>query len=213
MAARHRTGFVLLALASLAPGSARGEFQTLMRFDLGPAKSSFDAAFGPGNWRLESATLRLSAANPNNPIFNPSAAGPFSVGWMQNDAWVEGTGTPMSPTLDGVMYATLPAFISPQDQGLGTFAFAGGTSGTANYALNVGSGFSGDVEAGGLLSMRLFAEPGTTVAYNFSSRSFQTVGNRPLLTLSATEVPEPSGMLAMSLAAAAMLRRSRCHSR
>src|SRR5688500_11298130 len=121
-------------------GRPQGEYQTLMRFDLGPAKSSFDAAFGPGNWRLDSATLGLSAANPSNPIFNPSAAGPCAVSWMQNDAWAEGTGTPMSPTLEGITFATLPTFLSPQDQPLGTFAFAGGTSGTANYALNVGSG-------------------------------------------------------------------------
>jgi hypothetical protein len=195
-------------------GRPQGEFQSLLRFDLSSAKSSFDAAFGAGQWKLQSATLRLSTATGNNPLFNASTAGPFAVSWMQNDSWLEGTGMPMSPTNNGVTYATLPTFLSPQDQPLGTFAFPGGTSGANSYSLNVSPGVTGDVESGGLLSVRLFAEPGATVAYNFSARSFQTAANRPALTLTATEVPEPSGLLAMSLAAGAgLLRRTRRHSR
>ena len=200
-------------LAVSDAGRPQGEFQSLMRFDLSAAKSSFDTTFGAGNWKLDSATLRLSTASTSNPLFNASTPGTFQVSWMQNDSWVEGEGTPMSPTLVGITYATLPTFISPQDQGLGTFAFPGGTSGTANYALNVTPGVSGDLGAGDSLSLRLFAEPGATIAYNFSSRTFQGPANRPLLTLTATQVPEPSGMLAMVAAAAAVLRRSRRHSR
>ena len=174
------------------PTRPQGQYQSLLRFDLAAAKASFDATFGPGQWRLQAATLRLSTANPNNAIFNPNTAGSFGAGWMQNDAWVEGTGSPISPTSDGVTFNTLPSFLSAQDQPLGTFNFPGGNSGAHTYALNFGPGLTSDLEAGDPLSIRLFPEAGGTVAYNFSSRTFQTAANRPLLTLSATAVPEPA---------------------
>ena len=181
---------------------AQGEYQSLMRFDLSGAKSSFDATFGAGQWTLQSATLRLSTANPNNPILNANQAGPFAVSWMQNDSWVEGTGTPMSPTTDGVTFSTLPSFLSPQDQPLGSFNFAGGNSGANTYAFNLSAGLIGDVEGGGPLSVRLFADAGMTVGYNFSSRTFQTTANRPVLTLTATAVPEPAtGALVVAIVA------------
>ena len=82
------------ALSVAAPGLASGEFQSVLRFDLSGAKTSFNSQFGAGQWSIQSITLSLTATAPNNAIFNASAAGQFGVSWMQNDSWTEGAGTP-----------------------------------------------------------------------------------------------------------------------
>jgi hypothetical protein len=193
------------ALAIAAPGLARGEFQSVLQFDLSAARASFDSQFGAGDWSIQSITLSLTAAPPNNSIFNPSAAGLFNVSWMQNNSWVEGTGTPQAPTTTGITFSSLPSFLSGGDEGLGTFGFGGATNGTAAYSLALTSGFSGDVLGGGIASFRLFAED-TSVSYLFNSRSFGTVSARPLLTIVA--VPEPAAI--SLLAFGAILLAGKC---
>jgi hypothetical protein len=119
------------ALSVAAPGLANGEFQSVIRFDLSGAKASFDSQFGAGQWSIQSITITLTATAPNNPIFNSSAAGNFGISWMQNDSWVEGSGTPMAPTTTGITFSSLPSFLSAGDESLGTFSFPGGTNGVA----------------------------------------------------------------------------------
>lgn len=188
------------ALSIAAPGLARGEFQSLLQFDLSAARASFEAQFGVGQWSIQSVTLSLTATAPNNSIFNPSAAGLFGVSWMQNDSWLEGTGSPGAPTTTGITFASLPGFLSAGDQSLGTFAFGGGTNGLAAYSLGLTSGFSADLLAGTVASFRLFAAD-TTLSYLFDSRNFGSPSARPLLSIVA--VPEP-GSLSL-LAAAGVL--------
>jgi hypothetical protein len=199
-------GAGVLAVSNAAQDN--GEFQTLMRFDLAAARSAFDAAFGAGGWRLDSASLRLNTSSPNNAIFNANAAGPVAVSWMQNDTWVEGTGTPNSPTTDGITFNSLPSFLGPADESLGTINFPGGNSGANTYALDLAPGFVADIMAGGPTSLRLLPSAAGPASYIFSSRSFQTVANRPLLTLTAV-VPEPvaAGLVAAAVAAVAFRRR------
>src|SRR5262252_5814947 len=71
------------ALSVAAPGLSQGEFQSVLQFSLAGAKSSFDSQFGAGQWSVHSVSLQLTAAAPNNPIFNASSAGQFSISWMQ----------------------------------------------------------------------------------------------------------------------------------
>jgi hypothetical protein len=194
------------ALSVAAPGLANGEFQSVLRFDLSGAKTSFNSQFGAGQWSIQSITLSLTATAPNNAIFNSSAAGQFGVSWMQNDSWTEGTGTPAAPTTTGITFSTLPSFTSAGDEALGTFSFGGGTSGTAAYTLSLTSGFDADATAGNLVSFRLFAAD-SAVSYLFDSRSFGTTGFRPLLTVVA--VPEP-GALSLLATGAALLLGARC---
>ncbi|MBE7506190.1 MAG: hypothetical protein HS101_07865 [Planctomycetia bacterium] len=177
------------ALALSADGLPKGSFASLIRFDTAAATTAFDATFGVGQWSVQSASLRLTATTPNNAIFNNADAGQFSVSWMESDAWVEGTGTPMVPTTTGVTFNTLPSFLSANDAPLGSFTFGGGISGSTIYTLNLPLGFTNDIWTGGLLSMRLFAED-SSVSYLFNSRNFGTVANRP--ELSITVVPEPT---------------------
>src|SRR3954447_19790975 len=79
-------------LEASAIGSPKGEFQTLLKFDLSSAKASFDGQFGAGQWQVQSVSLQLTSTTPNNPIFNNPAAGVFAASWMQNDSWIEGSG-------------------------------------------------------------------------------------------------------------------------
>jgi hypothetical protein len=180
------------ALLVDAAGLPKGEFDSLLQFNLAAAKSSFDSAFGAGQWTIQSVTLQLTSASPNNPIFNsPAASGAFTLTWMQNDSWQEGTGTPNLPTTDGVTYATLSGFRGGSDQSLGTFSFPGGTSGNNTYNLGLASSFVADATAGNVVSL-LALPADSAIVYTTNSENFATSSSRPVLTVTAISVPEPS---------------------
>jgi hypothetical protein len=188
------------ALDIAAATSPKGEFDSLLRFDLSALKSNFDATFGSSHWTIDSITLQLTTGTPSNGIFNSNASGLFALRWMQNDTWTEGSGTPTSPGATGITYATLASFLSGADEFLGTFLFAGGTSGSATWVLSRTESFLADVTNGNTLSI-LASPADNTVAYLFNSRTFGTVSARPTLTVNASAVPEPSGTLLIGLAA------------
>jgi len=197
------------ALSVAAAGLAQGEFQSVLQFNLSGAKSSFDSQFGAGQWSIQSVTLQLTAASPNNPIFNTSAAGQFGISWMQNDGWIEGTGSPQAPASSGIMFATLSSFLGGADEALGTFSYNGVTSGNSTYTLSLMPSLSADVLSGSTLSLRMFAAD-NTVSYLSDSRSFGTASARPLLTLTA--VPEP-GTLSLGLIGLSLFANRRLRSR
>jgi PEP-CTERM motif len=190
------------SIAVSTAAAPQREFQSVLRFAMGGAVSSFDATYGAGHWTLQSIVLQLTAAPVNNAMFNASTAGSFSVSWMQNDSWVEGTGTPAAPTTTGITWRTLHP---GPEQDAGTFAFSGATSGTFNYSLTLAPALVADVLAGDDVSLRMFAADGS-VSGLFYSRSFGTVANRPSLTLTA--VPEP-GTFAQCALGVALLAASR----
>jgi hypothetical protein len=179
------------ALSIAAPNLSQGEFQSVLQFNLSSVKSAFDSQFGVGQWSIQSISLQLTATAPNNAIFNASAAGQFSISWMQNDSWIEGSGTPQAPTTTGITFSTLNTFLSPADEALGTFSFNGATSGNSIYTLGLTPLFSADVLTGNTVSFRMFATD-TSVSGVFDSRSFGTASARPLLTITA--VPEPGSI-------------------
>ena len=194
------------ALSVAAQGLSKGEFQSVLQFDLSGAAAAFNTQFGAGQWTLQSISLTLTATSPNNSIFNATSAGQFSVSWMQNDSWIEGSGTPASPTTTGITYSTLPSFISVGDEALGTFSFNGATNGTAAYTLNLTPGFSADAEAGNLVSLHLFAAD-SAVSYLFDSRNFGTASARPVLSIVA--VPEPGALSLVATGGALVIGGSR----
>jgi hypothetical protein len=193
------------AISIAAPNLSQGEFQSVLQFNLSSVKSAFDNQFGVGQWTIQSISLQLTATAPNNAIFNPSAAGQFSISWMQNDSWTEGTGTPQAPTTTGLTFSTLNNFLSPADEALGTFSFNGSTSGNSIYTLGLTPSFSSDILAGNTASFRMFAAD-TGVGALFDSRSFGTASARPLLTITA--VPEPTS-LALGVLGLCLLARRR----
>lgn len=204
------------ALAVSAAGLPKGEFDSLLKFDFAPAKASFDLTLGTGQWAVTAITLQLTAQPPNNAIFNGSGttpantAGNFVMSWMQNNSWVEGGGTPSSPTTTGIKFSTLSSFLGPSDQALGTFAFGGATSGNTIYTLGLASSFVADVAQGNLSSV-LLAPAEAVVALVVTSGNFGATGNasRPLLTLTASPVPEPGSAMLLAGGMCAWLARRR----
>jgi hypothetical protein len=144
---------------------------------------------------VQSATLRLTTTTANNAIFNNNSTGLFSISWMQDDSWIEGSGSPSLPSSTGVNWLTLPDFLSLGDELLGTFLFDASTSGGdqthSTYSLNLSSGFLADILSGTPASFD-FAAASDGVSYLFNSRSVTTSADRPLLTIVATPVPEPA---------------------
>jgi hypothetical protein len=183
------------ALSVAAAGLAQGEFQSVLRFDLAAASASFDSQFGAGQWNIQSITLSLSATSGTT-FFNASAAGQFGISWLQNDSWVEGTGKPTVPTTTGITYTSLPSFTGGSDESLGTFSFAGGTSGVATYNLGLTSGFLADASAGNPVSFRLAAAD-SAVSYLCNSTNNPTVSVRPLLSIVAVPEPQAFALLAV----------------
>jgi hypothetical protein len=180
------------SLAIAASGLPQGEFQSVLKFNLSAAQSSFNAQFGAGQWAIQSVTLQLTSSPHNNAIFNNIAAGQFNVSLMQNNSWVEGTGTGGIPGSDGISFSTLQStYINgANDQALGTFSFPGGSTGQNSYVLTLSSGLVDDVTSGGDLSLRLFAAD-NTVSYLMTSRSGSSDA-RPDILVQAVAVPEPS---------------------
>jgi hypothetical protein len=195
------------ALEVSGSASSDGAFESVLLFADSAAKSSFDAQFGAGNWIVTSISLKLTSATSNSSLFNAQSSGTLAATWMQNNTWTEGTGTPISPTTDGITAATLPSFLGPNDQSLGSFFFNSSTSGSAGlsatYPLIVSPGIMNDFATGGSSSIEL-APADANVSYLVNSRSFPTNLFRPALSVTATAVPEPA-TLALALGGAALL--------
>ncbi len=158
------------------------------------AKSAFDAAYGEGLWQVQSATLRLTTTAANNAIFNNNSTGLFSISWMQNDSWIEGTGSPGLPASNGITWLSLPDFLSLADEALGTFLFdtatSGGDQAHTTYSLNLTTGFLGDIMGGASAGLEI-AAASDSVSYLLTRGSVNTSPDRPLLTIVAAPVPEP----------------------
>ncbi|EDY22179.1 protein of unknown function DUF1555 [Chthoniobacter flavus Ellin428] len=196
------------ALLIDASGLPKGEFDSLLQFDLSSARSSFDVTFGAGQWTISSITLQLFNTNPNNGLFNSAAAGQFTLNWMQNDSWQEGTGTPATPTTDGITYSTLPSFRSGADESLGTYSFNGATTGNNTWTLGLTNQFLADATAGNVVSL-LGLPSGSVVSYTTNSENFSTPASRPVLTVTAQSVPEPAAIGFLAIGAMTALARRR----
>ena len=83
-------------------------------------------AFGTNSWVVTGAVLVVTEVGaPNNQVFDPGV-GTFEIRWIVSDAWMEGTGKPMTPTTDGVAYQDLSSALNPAaDMWLGQFTVCG----------------------------------------------------------------------------------------
>lgn len=194
------------ALMVAAPGLPDGEFQSVLQFDVSGATALFDTTYGVGQWSITTVSLTLTATSPNNPIFNALSDGDFSIVWMENDSWTEGSGTPNSPGASGVTFDSLPSFASANDTSQGTFHRTTAPSGATTWTLTTTPEVLNDIAAGGAVSFRIVAAD-TDVSYLFNSRSFGTASRRPVLSISA--VPEPSAAMLVILGMLGLAGRRR----
>ena len=212
------------AIGAAAAGLPKGEFDSLLKFDLSSAKASFDATFGAGLWAINSMSLQLTLASPGNAIFNGNGAGAggtninfagsFAMKWMQNDSWVEGAGTPSAPTLatgtgSGITFSALPSFLSGPDELLGSFSYAGATSGNITLSLGLTPSFVADATAGNNVSLLML--PNDTGVALLANSITAAVANRPQLTVGA--IPEPCAAALAIVGALGCLAQRRRHAR
>ena len=174
--------------ASNGSGVTNGIFDSFIRFNTGAMVSNFDSLFGSNNWVISSATLYVTEiATPLNPIFN-RGVGRFEVRWMANDNWIEGTGTPMAPTTDGIAYQDEPALLnSATDVSLGVFTNTGVDT-NLSFSFALPASFVNDLRAGGEVSFYLTAID-ASIGFTFDSRTFVIPAQQPALAVSA--VPQP----------------------
>ena len=191
---------------SVSAPKANGQLSSVIKFDLSSSKSLFDFTYGAGHWQVQSATLQLFEASPRSSVFNsPATAGSIAVTWQANDSWVEGTGSPINTATDGITWNTQPSFQSGSDASMGSLAYDGQTTATPTYLLTLVGGFTSDVLAGGLTTLRLTAGD-ANVNGVFNAKEFGTGSpNRPVLSVTAVPAapaPEPAGATLIIAAAA-----------
>jgi hypothetical protein len=200
-------------LAIAPASSAKGEFDSIIKFNSAAAISQFNATYGVGNWQITGLTLQLASnfggqgEQPNNAIFNSINAGSFGVDWLANDNWVEGTGggngSPGYPATSAVSFNSIPTLFSAGSASLGTFAYnPPGDNLYLNYALPLNSSLVADTGTGGDISLYFFAAD-NQVSYLFNARSFGS--NHPELTITVAPIPEPAGGSMMTATAVALL--------
>jgi hypothetical protein len=182
---------------AIAPASSiKGEFRSLIRFDLSNAVIQFNTNYGAGNWTISNLSLELASnwgqdgAQPNNPIFNTISGGQFVIEWMSDDGWDEGMGDPQVPGTDGITYASLPGLLSHPHVPLCTNLYVPpGANVHLTWDLPLETNLVADAAAGGRVSFYFYAAD-DRVGYLFNSHSYGR-GNEPLIHVTAAGRPAP----------------------
>jgi hypothetical protein len=186
---------------AIAPASAtKGEYDSIIKFNLAGAVSQFNTTYGAGNWQISGLTLSLASnfgtqgTQPTSLNFNTINAGNFGIDWLSYDGWTEGTGngngTPGYPNNSFVSFNSISTLFSAGSDSLGTYTYTPpGNNVYVNYSLPLDSGLVSDATAGGDVSLYFYAAD-NQVNYLFNARSYAS--NHPELTLTAALVPEPA---------------------
>ncbi len=203
-------------LAIAPASSAKGEFDSVIKFNLAGAVSQFNTTYGAGQWHISGLTLTLASnfggqgEQPFNGIFNSINAGGFGITWLAYDNWVEGAGggmgSPGFPNNSSVSFNSIPTLFSAGSDSLGTFTYTPpGDNIPVNYTLPLDANLVSDAAAGGDVSLYFYAAD-NQVSYLFNARSFSS--NHPELPLSAAPAPEPASwaMAVLALGGFAALR-------
>jgi hypothetical protein len=178
----------------VAPASGpKGEFQSVLRFDVSSSKAAFDLAYGSNLWTITGISLELTGnfgaagEQPNNSIFPQVSGGSFVIEWLAEDTWIEGNGTPNLPTTDGVTYNSLPELLSGNHEILGTNSYVPpGDNVPESYALPLRTNLLSDIRQGGAVSL-LFYAADNQIGYLFNSYNYGR-GNEPKLQIMAVPV-------------------------
>lgn len=176
-------------LAIAPPSAAKGEFQSVIQFDLSGAIPLFNSTYGSNHWTISAISLDLTSnygtqgVQPNNGIFNMINGGQFVIEWLSTNGWPEGTGTPNLPTMDGVTYDSLSDLLSHPHKILCTNTYTPpGDNVHVIYPLPLDTNILADLTSG-QLSLHFYAAD-NQIGYLFNSHSYGR-GNQPLIHITA----------------------------
>jgi hypothetical protein len=177
------------AAAANGAGEQNGLLDSLLRFPAGNLVAVADAAFGTHEWGVSQGILCLNeVAEPLNPIFN-RGIGKLEIRWISFDNWIEGTGTPLLPTTDGVAYNDLLAILgSGSAASLGQFTNSG-LNGRICFKLAIHGEFVEDIRSGGEVSLFLTAAS-PQLGFTANARNFDGPSVWPVMEV--TLVPAPT---------------------
>jgi len=176
---------------NIAFAVTNGIADSFIRFNTAAMVTSFNTLFGANNWVISGAKLQVTeVGTPNNSIFD-QGKGAFGIYWVADDNWIEGTGTPATPTTDGIVYTNEPTLLTNTAY-LGTFTNTS-TSVTLLFPLALPAAFVSDAQAGGEVTLFLTAID-SQIGFTFNSRSFGTASARPYLEISAAPRPGITGI-------------------
>lgn len=170
--------------ATNASGVMNGAYDSFIRFNTAALIESFDSRYGSNNWVVTHTALQLTEQGaPTSPIFN-RGVGTFQVRWVANTNWMEGTGTPAAPTMDGVSYSSETVLLnSNTDEVLGTFTNSGANQALFFY-LTMPPGFVNALKSGAEVGLYLTAAS-PNIGFTFYSREFGTATDWPFLVIAA----------------------------
>ena len=175
----------------IAPtNSLKGEFQSVVRFNLSNAVSLFNSSLGTNNWSISGISLQLDSnyggtgEQPDNQIFGTVTGGNFVIEWLSDDNWAEGTGTPKGPTMDGVTFDSLPTLLSGTDVILCTNTYTPpGDYVPVTYNLPLQYNLVTNIAGGGEVTL-LFYAADNQINYLFNSHEFGGT-NQPWIKVTA----------------------------
>jgi hypothetical protein len=176
------------AAAVNGAGQQNGLLDSLIRFPLSGVVTLFNGSLGTNAWVVAGVALAVTEVGaPNNAIFN-RGVGAFQVRWIVSDEWVEGHGTPNTPTTKGVVYQDLGSLLNPAvDVSLGQFTNSG-VDGVVSFPLALAGVLASNIMAGTDLNLYLTAAS-TSVGFTFNSRNFGTASAWPSLEVTAVARP------------------------
>jgi hypothetical protein len=177
------------AMEIAAPTTAQPRTQiTLLQFDTSAMQTSFNTAYGVGNWVVTGVTLSLfsnvalAGQQPNNSSFNKIAAGGFEFDLLSNNNWSE----------SAITWNTLPTILpgsgnSNTSTSLGTFNWDATGAASSIWTLSAGQLADG-IDAGGEITILGQPTAGSNVGYLFNTLT----SNPGYLNVTVEAVPEPS---------------------
>jgi hypothetical protein len=181
---------------AVSPASAdKGQYQSVLEFNFANAIALFNTAYGSNDWIVTGITLTLTSnygtngVQPNNRIFNVISAGNFVIEWLSDTNWVEGTGTPALPTMDGVTFGDLPELLSGPCAILCTNTYTPpGNNVPVTYTLPLDTNLVAEVVSG-VNSTLLFYAADNQIGYLFNSHEYGR-GDEPLINVTAAPFME-----------------------
>jgi MYXO-CTERM domain-containing protein len=183
------------------------------KYNVGSVADSLNSTYGAGNWTVANAKLTLQyTLYANNTRFG-GGAGTFSIYWVGNDSWVQGTSNPAYATSASSLgtWSTSYALLGSENYSWSTASYtgtaadattgvwvtdkSGGKQATISYGLALDSSLVND-----LVSASATSDPNVSLYLMSTSSSLGltifTGGGSvlPTLTFDVVSAPEPSSL-------------------